>query len=49
MMFGPTLSAIAPEALPDVTDAPLTLIVALGCILVAVIVVVSTEFATETV
>jgi hypothetical protein len=49
MMFGPTLSAIAPEAFPDGTDVPLTVIVALACVRVGVIVVDNTELATDTV
>jgi hypothetical protein len=47
MTFEPTFSEIAPEALPDVTDVPLTVIVALASLRVGVTVILVTELATD--
>jgi hypothetical protein len=49
MVFDPTLSEIEPEAEPDVTEVPLTVIVALGCVRVGVTVIEVTELATDAV
>ena len=49
MGFEPTLSDIAPEAEPDVTGVPLTVIVALATVRVGVTVVDKTELATDAV
>ena len=49
MVFDPTLSEIAPEAEPDVTEVPLTVMVALACVRVGVIVIDVTELATDAV
>jgi hypothetical protein len=49
VVFEPTLSEIAPDADPDVTEVPLTVMVALPCVRVGVTVVDVTELATETV
>ena len=49
MGFEPTFSEIEPEALPDVTDAPLTVMVALACVRVGVMVMLEVELATDAV
>jgi hypothetical protein len=49
MVFDPTLSEIAPEAEPDVTEVPLTVIVALAWVRVGVTVIDVTALATEAV
>ena len=49
MVFEPTLSDIAPDADPDVTDAPLTVMVALACVRVGVMVMLEVELATDAV
>ena len=49
MVFEPTLSAIAPEAEPDVTAVPLTEIVASAWLRVGVTVILVTELATDAV
>ena len=49
MGFEPTLSDIAPEAEPDVTDVPLTVMVAFATVRVGVTVVDKTELATDAV
>ena len=49
MMLGPTLSDIAPDADPDVTDVPLTVMVALACVRVGVTVIDVTELPTDAV
>jgi hypothetical protein len=46
-LFDPTLSAIAPEALPDVTEVPLTVMVAFACARVGVIVMLESELPTD--
>jgi hypothetical protein len=46
MGFEPTLSDIAPEGEPEVTDVPLTVIVALACVRDGVTVVLVTELLT---
>jgi hypothetical protein len=47
MVFDPLLSAIEPEALPDVTEVPLTVMVALACVRVGVTVIDVTALATD--
>ena len=49
MVFEPTLREIAPEAEPDVTAVPLTVMVALACVRVGVAVIDVTELATDAV
>ena len=49
MKFEPALSDIAPEAEADVTDVPLTVIVALASVRVGVTVIDDTELATDAV
>jgi hypothetical protein len=49
MMLGPTFRDIALDADPDVTDAPLTVMVALACVRVGVMVIDVTELATDAV
>ena len=49
MEFEPTLSGIAPEAEPEFTEVPLTVIVALAWDFVGVTVVLVTELATDAV
>jgi hypothetical protein len=49
MVFDPTLSEIAPEAEPDVTEVPLTVLVALAWVRVGVTVIDVTELATDAV
>jgi hypothetical protein len=49
MVFDPTLSEIEPEAEPDVTEVPLTAMVAFACVRVGVIVIDVTELATDAV
>ena len=49
MGFEPTLSDIAPEAEPDVTDVPLTVMVELASVRVGVTVIDDTELATDAV
>jgi hypothetical protein len=49
MVFDPTLSEIAPEAEPELTEVPLTVMVALACVRVGVTVIDVTELATDAV
>jgi len=49
MVFDPTLSEIEPEAEPDVTEVPLTVMVAFACVRVGVTVIDVTELATDVV
>jgi hypothetical protein len=49
MGFEPTFSEIAPDADPDVTDAPLTVMVALACVRVGVMVMLDVELPTDAV
>jgi hypothetical protein len=49
MLFDPLLSEIELEAEPDVTDVPLTVIVALASVRVGVAVMLKTEWATDVV
>ena len=49
MSFEPKLSDIAPEALPDVTAAPLTVIVALAWVRDGVTVIDEVELETDAV
>jgi hypothetical protein len=49
MVFDPTLSEIEPEAAPDVTEVPLTVIVAFACVRTGVTVIDVTELATDAV
>jgi len=49
MVFDPTLSEIEPEAAPDVTEVPLTVMVALACVRVGVTVIEVTALATDAV
>ena len=49
MVFKPTLNAMAPEAEPEFTEIPLTVIVALACVRVGVTVVDVTALPTDNV
>ena len=49
MAFGPTFNAIGPEAVPDVTAVPLTVMVALALVAVGVTVIEASPLPTPAV